>query len=52
MDARDTLLDSLRGSSLVSVLVEATGSLPEEALDRVPEDFAAAIDFLEQNVSQ
>ncbi len=51
MEAKDTLLDSLRDSALVSALVEATGSLPEEALDRVPQDFLAAIDFLDQQAS-
>ena len=50
-DEKYTLLDSLRDSTLVSVLVEATGSLPEEALDRVPQDFLAAIDFLDQKAS-
>ena len=52
MEAKDTLLDSLKDSSLVSLLVDATGWLPEEALERVPEDFVAAIDFLEQKASQ
>ncbi len=37
--ARETLLDSLRDSVLVSALVEATGSLPDDALDRVPRIF-------------
>ena len=52
VEAKDTLLDSLRGSSLVSVLVNATGSLPEEALDRVPLDFLSAIDYLGQRASR
>ena len=51
MEARDTLLDSLKDSTLVSALIEATGSLPEEAMGRVPQDFLAAIDFLEQKAS-
>ena len=38
-EARETLLDSLRDSVLVSALVEATGSLPDDALDRVPRIF-------------
>ena len=52
VEAKDTLLDSLRDSSLVSVLVKATGSLPEEALDRVPLDFLSAIDYLGQRASR
>ena len=48
VEAKDALLDSLRDSTLVSVLVGATGSLPEAALDRVPQDFLAAIDYLDQ----
>lgn len=51
VEAKDTLLDSLRGSTLVSALVGATGSLPEGALDRVPQDFLAAIEFLDQKAS-
>ena len=52
VEAKDTLLDSLRDSSLVSVLVKATGSLPEEALDRVPLDFLSVIDYLDQRASR
>ena len=52
VEAKDTLLDSLRDSSLVSVLVKATGSLPEEALDRVPLDFLSAIDYLKEKASR
>ena len=52
VEAKDTLLDSLRDSSLVSVLVNATGSLPKEALDRVPLDFLSAIDYLGQRASR
>lgn len=51
IEARDTLLDSLKDSTLVTALIEATGSLPDEALGRVPQDFLAAIDFLDQKVS-
>ena len=51
VEAKDALLDSLRDSTLVSVLVGATGSLPEAALDRVPQDFLAAIDYLDQKAS-
>ena len=52
VEAKDILLDSLRDSSLVSVLVNATGSLPKEALDRVPLDFLSAIDYLGQRASR
>ena len=52
VEANDTLLDSLSHSALVSALVDATRSLPEEALDRAPQDFLAAIEFLEQEVSR
>ena len=52
VEANDTLADSLRDSSLVSVLLKATGSLPEEALGRVPPDFLAAIDYLDQKADR
>jgi len=51
IETKNVLLSSLADSKLVSALVEATGSLPEEALDRVPPDFLAAIDFLEKKAS-
>ena len=52
VEAKDSLLDSLRDSSLVSVLVKATGSFPEEALDGVPLDFLSAIDYLDRKASR
>ena len=52
VEARVTLIDSLSHSVLVSALVDATGSLPEEALDRAPQDILAEIDFLEQEASR
>ena len=52
VEARVTLIDSLSHSALVSALVDATGSIPEEALDRAPQDFLAEIDFLEQEASR
>jgi len=51
VEAKDTLLDSLGDSTLVSVLAEATGSLPEGTLDRLQPDFLAAIDYLYQKAS-
>ena len=51
IETKDALLSSLADSRLVSALVEATGSLPEEAVERVPPDFLAAIDFLDRKAS-
>ena len=51
IETKNVLLSSLADSKLVSALVEATGSLPGEALGRVPPDFLAAIDFLEKKTS-
>ena len=51
IETKDALLCCLADSKLVSALVEATGSVPEEALDRVPPGFLAAINFLEKKTS-
>ena len=51
IETKDALLGSLSDSKLVSALIEATGSLPDDALDRVPPDFMAAMDFLEKKAS-
>lgn len=50
-EVKDSLVDSLRDSVLVTVLVEATTSLPQEALDKAPEDFLAIIDYLDGRIS-
>lgn len=47
---RQALVDSLAGSSVVSVFMSAREALPEQMLGLVPDDFDMGLDLLDQNM--
>ena len=49
-EAKDSLLEAIQNSSLVSLLVEVTDAVPDKAMALVPSSFHTALYGLEQPV--